>query len=331
MKTLLLVDDQVTNLKILEAILADEYELLLATCGIDALDIAKLKKPDLILMDVEMPDVNGYAVCLQLKSFPDTRHIPVIFVTALSNEEDEARGFDVGGVDYISKPVRPSIVRRRVATHLSLVAARELQETQNEAIHMLGTAGHYNDNDTGVHIWRMGAYAGALAREIGWGEKKASELELAATMHDTGKIGIPDDILKAPRKLTEDEWELMKTHTTIGYRILSQCHTSLFRLASEVALYHHEKWDGSGYPEGLSGKDIPESARIVALADVFDALTMKRPYKEAWSVQQALDEIGSEASGHFDPELVSSFQKILPDIRKIQAFWNERQQQMGLQ
>jgi putative two-component system response regulator len=187
----------------------------------------------------------------------------------------------------------------------------------------LGEAGHYNDSDTGVHIWRMASYASALARAAGWPVQEAMCLELAAPMHDSGKIGISDVILKAPRKLTFDEFEEMKKHTTIGANILSiSSNTSIFRTAMEIALGHHEKWDGSGYPRGVAGDDIPESARIAAIADVFDALTMKRPYKEAWPIEESFSVIKEGAGRHFDPTLAGLFIDIKAEIIALKDKWS---------
>jgi putative two-component system response regulator len=250
-----------------------------------------------------------------------TKNIPVIFISAMGHVEDESQGFDAGGVDYILKPVSRPIVLRRVKTHLSLVHVTDLEGLVNAAIRMLGDAGHYNDTDTGAHIWRMANYASALSKALGWTDAQAKMMELAAPMHDTGKIGIPDAILKAPRKLDAQEWEVMKSHAQIGFDILSQSPNPVFSLAAEIALSHHERFDGNGYPHGLKGGDIPMSARIVAIADVFDALTMKRPYKEAWQVADAVDYIEDNAGGHFDPELVGLFRQIQPQLLEIKARW----------
>ena len=214
---------------------------------------------------------------------------------------------------------------RRVQTHLSLVRTQELEESQKAAIFMLGEAGHFNDTDTGDHIWRMASYAGALAKAAGWPEHMAERVELAAPMHDTGKIGTPDGILKAPRKLTAEEWEIMQQHARIGFGILSKSTTPIFTMAAEIALCHHEKWDGSGYPTGLSGNAIPESARITAIADVFDALTMKRPYKEPWSIEDSMTEIQKGSGSHFEARLVEFFEGILPKIVKIKEEWENKQ------
>jgi putative two-component system response regulator len=325
MKKILVVDDEPNNLQVMRQILKDHYQLLFASSGEKALEAAGRHLPDLLLLDIMMPGMSGYEVCQQLRANPATEHIPVIFVTAMSEVEDEAKGFDVGAVDYIQKPVSGPIVLRRVQTHLSLVWAKELEESQRDAIFMLGEAGHHNDTDTGVHIWRMAAYASALAKATGWTAEQAARLELAAPMHDTGKIGTPDAILKAPRKLTAEEWGIMKQHAVIGADILSKSRTPLFVMAAEIARCHHEKWDGSGYPAGLVGNAIPESARMVAIADVFDALTMKRPYKEPWSIEDSMAEIRRGVGSHFEPRLVDQFEKILPEILRIKEEWAARE------
>ncbi|MEO5340199.1 MAG: response regulator [Magnetococcus sp. MYC-9] len=325
MKKILIVDDEPNNLLLLRHILKEQYHLTLALDGAQALGMVAQDPPDIILLDVMMPGMDGHEVCEKLKNNPATRDIPVIFITAMNSVQDETKAFDAGAVDYLSKPVSSPVVLRRVQTHLSLVRAKELEDSQREAIFMLGEAGHYNDTDTGMHIWRMAAYARAIADAEGWPERQAEWLELAAPMHDTGKIGIPDAILKAPRQLTPEEWTIMKTHTTIGHKILSKSDTPIFIMAAEIALCHHEKWNGSGYPKGLARSAIPESARIVALADVFDALTTKRPYKEPWSVPEAMAEIQKNAGSHFEPRLVQIFTDILPRIVQLKEEWQKKE------
>ncbi len=334
---ILVVDDTPQNIDVLKAILSDAYSVRAATTGALAMRIVQQRPPDLILLDVMMPEMDGYEVCRQLRSDPSTSDIPVIFVTAKADAEDEQTGFDAGAVDYISKPVNPALVRARVRNHLTLAdqkracqrtvleRTRELEQVQKAAIFMLGDAGHYNDNDTGTHIWRMAAYCAALARATQWSVEQAQLLELAAPMHDTGKIGIPDSILKAPRKLTENEWEIMKTHTLIGHKILSRSQTELFQTAATIALSHHERWDGSGYPHGRRGTQIAESARIVAIADVFDALTMERPYKTPWTIDDALGYLVEHAGTQFDPHLVERFIAIRQEILAIKERWDTEQ------
>jgi putative two-component system response regulator len=320
---ILVVDDEPINLSAMRAVLADEFRLVFATHGEAALAAVRKHQPSLILLDIEMPGMDGYEVCRQLKREESTEQIPVIFVTGLGDVGNEAEGFAAGAVDYITKPVSPPIVQARVRTHMSLVSAKTLERSYHDAIGMLGEAGHFNDEDTGVHIWRMAAYSAHLAKVAGWDAAACSLLRLAAPMHDTGKIGIPDSILKKPGKLDADEWVTMRTHTTIGHGILARSQAPVFQLAAEVALRHHEKWDGSGYPGGLVGTDIPESARIVALADVFDALAMKRPYKEAWPIEQVVQTILAGRGQHFEPRLVDLFQAELPQLLDIRAQWDE--------
>ena len=320
-RPLLLVDDELQNLAAMRQILAPDYALVFARNGAEAIAAAAKHKPALILLDIQMPDMDGYTVCRLLKEDPLTASIPVIFVTSLTETGNEAAGFAAGAVDYIIKPVSPLIVRARVRAHLTLVRASELEKSHRAAISMLGEAGHFNDPDTGVHIWRMAAYAAQLAAASGWNKEDCLNLELAAPMHDTGKLGIPDAILCKADSLTQEEWLVMKTHARIGYDILNKSDAPIFKLAAEIALYHHEKWDGSGYPHGLIGEAIPESARIIAVADVFDALTMKRPYKEAWPIERAMAILQAGAGKHLEPRLVRLFEFILPRIEQIKTEW----------
>lgn len=333
--SILVVDDEPANIDILLGILSPYYNVKVAPSGAVALKIVQQFTPDLILLDVMMPGMDGFEVCKKLKTDRLLSQIPVIFVTALTQGENEEKGFKLGAVDYITKPVSPSITLARVKTHISLAhqmrttenlvskRTEELSKSQQSAITMLAAAGHYNDTDTGHHIWRMAAYSKCLAIAWGWSYDDACLLAQAAPMHDTGKIGIPDAILKAPRRLLDGEMEIMRTHAQIGHKILSQCDTPLFNLAAKIALCHHEKWNGTGYPEGLAGEDIPESARIVAIADVFDALTMKRPYKKAWSDEEAFEHIQEGAGEHFDPKLVECFLSIKQKILETKNYWNQ--------
>lgn len=337
--SVLIVDDEPANIDLLRGILSPYYDIKVAPSGIVALKIVEKFTPDLILLDVMMPEMDGFEVCRRLKSNKHYANIPVIFVTALVQGADEEKGFALGAIDYITKPVSPSITLARVKTHISLAhqmrttemlveqRTADLQASQQSAITMLAAAGHYNDNDTGHHIWRMAAYSKCLALASGWSYEDANLLTQAAPMHDTGKIGIPDSILKAPRKLTDEEMDIMQSHASIGYNILCQSKTPLFELAAEIALNHHEKWDGTGYPKGLRGEAIPESARIVAIADVFDALTMKRPYKNAWSDNDAFQYIAEGAHQHFDPRLVEIFLGIKEQLLETKRYWNDLEKQ----
>lgn len=332
---ILVVDDEPNNLQLMRHILSDEYQLSFAINGVNALEVTRKIMPDIILMDIMMPEMDGYEACKRLKADKTTANIPVIFITAMADSINESRGFEVGGVDYITKPISKVVVLSRVATHLALHDQRmvcekrviertsELEAVQRSAIFMLGEAGDYNDSNTGMHIWRMAAYCSAISCCIGWSVEKSQMLELAAPMHDIGKIGIPDDVLKKTGPLSDSEWNIMKTHPEIGHSILSKSNTPLFRMASDVAMFHHEKWDGTGYPRRIKGTEIPESARIVAVADVFDALTVKRPYKDAWSAQKAIEEIKNMAGIHFDPEIVERFVSIEKEIRAIKQMWEQ--------
>lgn len=322
-KTLLVVDDEPANLQVLKNILAADYRLLFARNGERALQLAASEAPDLVLLDVMMPGLSGHDVCRRLKAEAATAAIPVIFVTALADVEDEALGFELGAVDYLTKPVSPAIVQARVRNHLSLVRMEELHQTRLSIVQRLGRAAEFKDNETGLHVIRMSLFSQLIAREAGFSEDYADDLLNAAPMHDIGKIGIPDAVLLKPGRLDQDEWQIMRQHAEIGARIIGEDGSRLLRMARDIALYHHEKWDGSGYPYGLSGTDIPTEARIVALADVFDALTSERPYKKAWSIDDASALIREESGRHFDPELVEVFFRCLPQILQARAQWQE--------
>lgn len=321
-RTLLLVDDEPTNLNLLKHTLQDDYRLIFAKDGRTAWNLVRKERPDLILLDIMMPTVSGCDVCRKIKADPDTASIPVIFVTALAETNNEQQGLELGAVDYICKPFNPHIVRARVRNHLSLAQSEEILKTRLQLVRCLGTAAEYKDNDTGLHVIRMSYFARALARAAGYSEEFADELLHAAPMHDVGKIGIPDSILQKPSKLSEDEMAIMRQHTVIGARIIGDHPSGLLKTAATIALNHHEKWDGSGYPNGLAGEKIPHVARIVALADVFDALTCVRPYKRAWPVDDALNFIRYERGLHFDPDLVDVFFGCLPELLQIQKHWN---------
>ena len=320
---LLLVDDEPTNLQVLRHVLQADYRLLFATDGARALQVAREQLPQLILLDIMMPGMDGYAVCRALKADPATAGIPVIFITALNDSQDETAGFDVGGVDYLTKPVSPPVVRARVRTHLSLVRMEELRETRLQIVQRLGRAAEYKDNETGMHVIRMSHFSKLLALAAGCSPAWAEDLLNAAPMHDVGKIGIPDAVLRKPGPQDAAEWDTMRRHPEIGAEIIGEHPSGVLQLAREIALAHHEKWDGSGYPRGLAGEAIPLSARIVAIADVFDALTTRRPYKEPWPVQDALDHIAAQAGKHFDPALVALFAPLLPQLLEIRARWAE--------
>ncbi len=320
---ILAVDDEASNLQLLRQILQDHYRLLFAKDGARALELARQENPDLVLLDVMMPGMSGYEVCASLKAEPRTAAIPVIFVTALTDTADELEGFEAGAVDYITKPVSPPVVRARVRTHLSLVRMEELRATRLEIVQRLGLAAEYKDNETGMHVIRMSHFSRIIGIAAGLSEVEADDLLHAAPMHDVGKIGIPDRILQKPGPLDPDEWKIMQSHVTIGAEIIGEHEGGMLALAAQIALTHHEKYDGSGYPRGLRGEDIPLVGRIVAIADVFDALTSKRPYKKAWTEEAALDFLREQKGRHFDPALVDLFIEQMPAVRKVQERWAE--------
>ncbi|MBF0627126.1 MAG: response regulator [Magnetococcales bacterium] len=352
MPRIFVVDDTETNIDILLETLGDSYEVSVALDGPTALEDIPERLPDLILLDVMMPEMDGYEVCRRLKQDPRTQAIPLIFVTAKQETEDETYGLELGAVDYITKPFSPAVVLARVRTHLQLEKARrelarsnevleervrqrtaelhiknaELEETRLEIIRRLGRAAEYKDNETGLHVIRMSHYSRLLALAAGMDEKWCETLFQAAPMHDIGKIGIPDLILLKPGRLSNDEWNVMRGHPGIGAGIIGKQSSPLLETARIVALTHHEKWDGTGYPRGLVGENIPIEGRIVAIADVFDALTTKRPYKEAWPIPRAMELLREGAGYHFDPRLVPLFDSILPRILEVRESWKEQEE-----
>jgi putative two-component system response regulator len=289
-----------------------------------------------------MPGLDGYEVCRQLKANEATRHIPVIFVTALGEAEDESLGFELGAADYIVKPISPPLVRARVRAHLGLAdqrrylahlvaertgelerSNRELAQTHLVMLKQLGRAADYRDNETGMHIVRVGNFSKQLGLAAGFLESQAELLMYASMMHDIGKIGVPDHILLKPGKLTAEEFEVIKKHPEIGAEILGEHDVEVLKMAKQIALSHHEKWNGQGYPHGLSGEFIPVVARIVAIVDVFDALTCERPYKRAWPIEDALALIEKEAGQHFDPELARLFLGMEAEARRIAVEYSD--------
>jgi cyclic di-GMP phosphodiesterase len=333
---ILVVDDTPENIDVLVETLKGEYQVKAAKNGEMALKIARQPTPpDLILLDIMMPGIDGFEVCRQLKADHTTRHIPVIFVTAKISVTDELAGLELGAVDYITKPISPPVVQARVRTHLALYdQSRELdrkvrqqtkiiEDTRLKIIQRLGRAAEYKDDNTGMHVIRMSYYSHILALAAGMSETDAATLMNAAPMHDVGKIGIPDSILQKRDKLDADEWVIMKTHTAIGAEIIGNDDSDLLQMARVVAISHHENWDGSGYPDGLAGEDIPRISRIVTIADVFDALTSARPYKEAWPLDEAVDFLQQEAGKRFDPTLVALFVECLPQLMDVKKQFSD--------
>ena len=330
----LAVDDEAANLMLLHEILQSDYDVIFAKNGQDALKRV-MQKPDLIILDIMMPGMDGHEVCQRLKADPENKHIPVIFLTAKITVKDEIKGFKLGATDYITKPISPPILLKRVETQLAIYDQQrilekrvqertvELMSTRLEVIQRLGKAAEFKDNETGMHVIRMSHYSRLLAQAAGVNGKDTDLIFNAAPMHDIGKIGIPDSILSKPGRLSSKEWKTMQTHPRIGAKIIGKNNSSLLTLARTIALTHHERWDGSGYPQGLEGKDIPFESRIVAIADVFDATSSVRPYKKAWPIEKAFDRINKKAGRHFDPNLVSAFMSIIPDVKEIFKKYND--------
>jgi putative two-component system response regulator len=348
--SVLIVDDERVNIDLLVDLLKPNYRTLVATSGEQALKRAAGEpRPDILLLDVMMPGMDGYEVCRRLKADAGTQNIPVIFVTAMSEVGDETKGFELGAVDYITKPVSPPIVEARVKAHLEnkhardfiedrnrvlqgmvLERTRELAATQDATILSMATLAETRDPETGHHLQRTQGYVRSLAQRMREHRRYRDELDdhaidllfKSAPLHDIGKVGVPDRILRKPAKLDHDEFEEMKRHVIYGYEAIvatekllasagvTSLAASFLRYAREIARSHHEKWDGSGYPDGLGGEDIPLSARLMALADVYDALTSKRCYKPAYPHDQAKAEIVAGRGGHFDPDVVDAFRAL---------------------
>ena len=334
--TILVVDDAKANVTILVQALKETYKLGVTLNGEDAIRFVEEKKPDLILLDIVMPGTDGFEVCRRLKAAPDTGDIPIIFITAMDDLSHKTKGFEFGAVDYITKPFDITEVKARVKTHLTLKLAQEALKNQNiileemvrertmelrkaqiEVINRLGKAAEYRDQDTGTHINRMSKYCRLMGKALGFSREAYDRLDLASTMHDVGKIGISDNILLKPGKLDLEEWNSMKSHTRIGEQLLSGGSSQLLEVARIIAMTHHEKWDGTGYHQQLKGKEIPLVGRITCICDVFDALISRRPYKEPWPVEKAMEEIKRGKGVFFDPELVDLFVSLEPEILKI--------------
>lgn len=348
--SILVVDDVKTNIDILVETLGDSYDIRVATSGIQALNAIEIETPDLILLDIMMPEMDGYEVCRRIKSSEKNSSIRIVFLTAVGEDANEALGFQLGAVDYIRKPYNPLVVKARVKTQLQLMIAqreienqneileemvkertKELETTQNITIHSLAALAESRDKETGDHIFRTQTYVRELAIELQKTEKykdiitkeMVENLYKSAPLHDVGKISIPDSILKKPGKLTDEEYTFMKTHTTNGKNAFAEAelvlgNNSFLKTASEIAYSHHEKWDGSGYPLGLKGEEIPLSGRIMAIADVYDALSSKRVYKDAISHEKVIEIMVEGSGSHFDPYIIeNAFLKIKDKFKEI--------------
>jgi putative two-component system response regulator len=319
---ILIVDDEMANVRLLEVILESGgfTKVRSATDAAQGLRMFQEERPDLLLLDLHMPHINGFELMERLQPMMDEDgFLPILVLTADVTPQTKRRALASGANDFLTKPVDRVEVLLRVTNLLKIrlqnanleQQVRErtqgLEEAQHATLRRLALAAEYRDDDTGVHTRRVGSLAGQLGRSLGLGQKQALLLEQAAPLHDVGKIGIPDSILLKPGKLTPEEFEVIKSHTIIGAQILSGSSSPWLQLAEHIALTHHEKWDGTGYPRGLSGIDIPIEGRIVAVVDVFDALTHDRPYKKAWPLEEALAEIQRQSGRQFDPEVVEAF------------------------
>ncbi len=342
---ILIVDDTPENIQILMAVLKDDYAVIAATSGERALSLAAgTPAPDIILLDIVMPGIDGYEVCRRLRERTRTRNIPIVFITARSDEQDEARGLDLGAVDYVTKPFRPAIVKMRIKNHLELKRHRddlqgqvdqqveEINDAHRAAILALSKLAESRDDDTGKHLERTQTYCKMLATELSTTPAFRDTIDAdyietiywASPLHDIGKVAIPDAVLKKPGRLTEAEFALMQSHAAHGADTLSAVarqypHNFFLNMGHEIARFHHERWNGAGYPEGLSGDTIPLCARIMAVSDVYDALTSKRCYKEAFSHEKACSILEKDSGSHFDPAVVGAFMTIAQAIDQVRS------------
>ena len=341
---ILIIDDEPANLKLLDRMLRNQgyEEVVLIEDPRQVLEQYQAARTDLILLDINMPYLDGYQVMDQLKNLADPLLPPIVILTAQHSQDFLLRALAGGARDFITKPFDRNELLMRVRNlldaHLAhrlvqdqkntlekMVQERteELRNTRLQVVQRLGRAAEYRDEETGNHILRMSHISALLARSIGWDEDACELLLHASPMHDIGKIGIPDTILLKPGKFEPDEWAIMQTHAEIGAQLLEGDDSDLMKQAREIALCHHEKWDGKGYPNGLAGEAIPQSARIAALADVFDALTSERPYKKAWEVEDAVNLIKDNSGSHFEPLLVDHFLDKLPEILAIRQRYSD--------
>jgi putative two-component system response regulator len=341
---ILVVDDDPAIHRMMNRILSrGGYNVLAAYEGQQAFAAITAKHPDLILLDLSMPMLNGFEIAAHLKNNLKTQDIPIILITGLDNSRNHVKALEAGANDFLSKTAQPEEILARIRSHLKVkklndqlrnyraslektvaLKTAQLKNASLEIIWRLTSASEYRDNETGAHIQRMSHYSAAMARKMGLASKTVETILYAAPMHDIGKIGIPDEILLKPGKLDAKEWEIMKMHTIIGANILKGSEIGFVRMGAMIAIMHHEKWDGSGYPNGLKGRQIPLAARIVALADVFDALTSKRPYKDAFSIEKSHGIIKQGRGNHFDPDVVDIFFSIQDEILKIKATYQDK-------
>lgn len=348
--TVLVVDDAPANLALISAILKDDYTVKAVNHGQKALDLSMVEPPDLILLDIVMPDIDGYEVCRRLKQQVETQAVPVIFLTSKSDVEDEEMGLEMGAVDYITRPINPRILQSRVKAHIAdswrvrnlhknneylefEIAQRTEQmiALQNVTTLALASLAETRDTDTGNHLRRTQHYVLALAQRLKkhpqfsdyLTESRIQALYKCAPLHDIGKVGIPDQVLLKPGKFEPHEWLVMQRHPSLGHEALARAqgaanaHGDFLEIAKEIVWSHHEKWDGTGYPMGLSGTSIPISARLMALADVYDALISRRIYKKPAPHAQAVQIIMDGRGRHFDPDVIDAFADLVDEFHDI--------------
>lgn len=343
--TVMVVDDQSTGRAILEQVVRSLDERV-AVEGfarpVDAVVWATRHVSDLVLVDYMMPDMDGIEFVKRLRALPGYEHVPIVMVTVHDDRKVRYAALDAGITDFLTKPVdareclarcrnlltlrRQQLAledRRRLLEHMVEDATREVREREKETLLRLARAGEFRDEETGYHLIRMARYSRLIAAAIGLDRDEAETVELAAPLHDIGKIGIPDQILLKPAKLDEAEWQIMRRHPLIGHEILKGSASKYVRMGALIALGHHEKFDGTGYPNGLVGDHIPLCARIVAVADVYDALTSPRPYKPAWPAERAFQYLAAQRGRHFDPRLVDAFISLRREITEIQSQWQD--------
>jgi len=355
--TVLVVDDTPANLTLMAQVLNKHFRVQLAVSGAKALEIVRRSAPDLVVLDVMMPEIDGFEVCRQLKADPRTAHVPVIYLTALTRPEDETAAFEAGGADFVTKPFNPATLLARVRTHLALKAAqdalrdrnahlsgalvarrREVEALRDTTLFVMVGLAEFRDSDTGNHIQRTQEYVRTLATWLAAQADAPAELTpaaidqlaKAAPLHDIGKVAIPDAILLKPGKLSADEWVVMKKHTLHGADLLQRAIDRLgddagllLHYGKQIARHHHERWDGSGYPDGLAGEAIPLSARLMAVADVYDALISRRPYKAPMHHAEAMRFIHEGRGSHFDPRIVAAIDACQDELVSIADHWHD--------